>query len=514
MLAKIARGLSKRTVKEADEVVNEVPSLFRRNLNKANDFVDGEIVQDAVGALPAPSTTIDPSMLSQFKNFLTGNKGKIGLGIGGAAAASTLLDGEEEIHNQITQPVQQEASPVVEQEQVQHEPSPEQPNESSVLQSLIARLSNPERKQMNFDAGESDFNSFVPELQKAQTAANDKRFAADVGQLGDMLGRAISGADENKGITTYFDRMREGADTEKNQLLERYKLQQTELEQDPNSQTSKSFRELAKNMGINLKGDFTAKMGREILPKLYEMQQNDINLQLKNAELDLKNQALDNKAKKDSEPKLSKAQEHVDREFAKNYAKYLTSGGESDTGKMLAQLDEAIGLLESSKLATGPMVSAIPDGIRARAPGFEKGVRAEDYVKEVVQRNLREILGAQFTEREGQLLLQRAFDPRMSEAENAKRVRRLQLQIQQAAAANKAARDWFVDNGTLAGFKGRVFSKADDFDLDDKQSSSGKPKSESSGKVSVRDTTTGQVKLLDKSSAEKLFKNPRYERAN
>ena len=86
---------------------------------------------------------------------------------------------------------------------------------------------------------------------------------------------------------------------------------------------------------------------------------------------------------------------------------------------------------------------------------------APEAVEEVVQRNLRIVLGAQFTQKEGERLIARAFNPRLEEPENAKRVRRLITQIRTAAQQKQAASDYFEANGTLVGFKGKRPSLSD-----------------------------------------------------
>jgi len=70
-------------------------------------------------------------------------------------------------------------------------------------------------------------------------------------------------------------------------------------------------------------------------------------------------------------------------------------------------------------------------------------------------------LGPQFTEKEGERLIARAYNPRLSEKENVKRVRRLIDQIKSAAKAKGDAADYFEKNGTLAGYKGTIYKGSD-----------------------------------------------------
>ena len=214
-------------------------------------------------------------------------------------------------------------------------------------------------------------------------------------------------------------------------------------------------------------------------------------LQLKERELDLKERLADQKrvldelklqqqqvktekAQQEKDlPKLTKAQEKVDTEFAKDYNEFINRGGTADVEKNLSQLDEAIGALKTSDSMTGPIVGSVPKF--ARDIINPKSASIQEAVEEVVQRNLRLVLGAQFTEKEGERLISRAYNPRLSEQENIKRLERLSKQIKGAADAKQRAAKYYEDKGTLKGFKGSVPQSADDFLSDIKE----EPKKES-----------------------------------
>ena len=151
--------------------------------------------------------------------------------------------------------------------------------------------------------------------------------------------------------------------------------------------------------------------------------------------------------------KLTNAQEVVDREFAKDYTEFVASGGKEDVKKNISQLEEVVGELESGESnLTGAGIGLIPKFVRdIVAP---ESARVQEAVEEVVQRNLRVVLGAQFTEKEGERLISRAYNPRLSEAENAKRVKRLMKSIKDASDQKLRAAEYYEKNGTLKGFKG------------------------------------------------------------
>jgi len=161
-----------------------------------------------------------------------------------------------------------------------------------------------------------------------------------------------------------------------------------------------------------------------------------------------------------SKPSLTKGQEAVDSAFAKEYVDFKAAGGFADVQKGIEQVGGVLAELESGdKNLTGPVVGRMGDTIRSVFN--PEAQSAKDSVEEVVQRNLRLVLGAQFTEREGERLIARAYNPNLGEAENAKRLRRLVTQIGTAAQAKQEAADYFEQNGTLKGFKGKIYTAAD-----------------------------------------------------
>ncbi len=157
-------------------------------------------------------------------------------------------------------------------------------------------------------------------------------------------------------------------------------------------------------------------------------------------------------------PEQTKGQNAVDTEFAKDYAEFKAAGGYTDVQKGLSQLKGASAALEKGGI-TGPFKGNTPDAIRAFTNPDALAVR--DAVHEVVQRNMKLVLGAQFTQKEGEMLMARAFNERLSDAENKKRVDRLMQQMQTAALAKQEAANYFEKNGTLTGFKGKLWTAAD-----------------------------------------------------
>ena len=152
-------------------------------------------------------------------------------------------------------------------------------------------------------------------------------------------------------------------------------------------------------------------------------------------------------------------QQAVDRAYASDYVEW-TQGGASDVVRNIAQLKNVQQRLLAGEQLTGGLSGITPGPIRAYTnPGAQDAL---EQVEEVVQRNLRIILGAQFTEKEGERLIARAYNPRLSPEQNAPRLAMLITMMEQAAAQKTAAAKYYDANGSLRGWQG-VLPTVQDF---------------------------------------------------
>jgi hypothetical protein len=72
-----------------------------------------------------------------------------------------------------------------------------------------------------------------------------------------------------------------------------------------------------------------------------------------------------------------------------------------------------------------------------------------------VQKNLRAILGGQFAQKEGELLVKRAYNPKLNPQQNAARLRSLLLTLDAAAKGKQEQTDYFFNNNySLRGYTG------------------------------------------------------------
>jgi len=150
----------------------------------------------------------------------------------------------------------------------------------------------------------------------------------------------------------------------------------------------------------------------------------------------------------------------LDKAFAKEYADFVTKGGYTAVKQNLDMLDRASEQLDKSDTISGGMIGLLPKAVRDII--VPEGAAVQDQIEQVIQSSLRPILGAQFTENEGKRLMERTFNPRMTEAENKTRLVSLFNRIKDAAEEQKKAARYFEDNGTLKGYKGRIITSVDD----------------------------------------------------
>ena len=154
-----------------------------------------------------------------------------------------------------------------------------------------------------------------------------------------------------------------------------------------------------------------------------------------------------------------KPQTELEKEIDKAYAKdYLTwtQGGGADMAGQVAQIGNVLARLEGGESLTGPLVGMLNElGPTISSIFAPEATDASELVSEVVQRNLRIILGAQFTEKEGAALIKRAYNPALPPKENAARLRKLYTQMQSAVEQRTKMARYTEQNGTLKGYTGK-----------------------------------------------------------
>lgn len=186
------------------------------------------------------------------------------------------------------------------------------------------------------------------------------------------------------------------------------------------------------------------------------------------------------------------AQRAVDAAFGKDYVAF-TQGGGADAVKNLTQLNIVLQALQSGQQnLTGPEIGFAGD--RTRTLMFPEAQNALEQVEEVVQRNLRLILGAQFTEKEGERLIRRAYNPSLDESLNVPRLAMLIEMMDAGVKAKMSAMQFYEQNGTLRGWEGDVPTVADfDAALDAIDKQPEQPEQSATGALAVGAVEDGYV---------------------
>jgi hypothetical protein len=149
----------------------------------------------------------------------------------------------------------------------------------------------------------------------------------------------------------------------------------------------------------------------------------------------------------------------VDKKFGEDYQDYFARGGYAYAKKNLDQLKDVANSFGQGKNISGTIGMAPKWSRDLLTP---EGSAVQDRIEQTVLTTLRQVLGAQFTEKEGRSILEKTFNPRQLEAENKDRLIRLTNQLEKQAMikenAAKHARQW----GTLEGYDGPMMATTAD----------------------------------------------------
>ena len=149
---------------------------------------------------------------------------------------------------------------------------------------------------------------------------------------------------------------------------------------------------------------------------------------------------------------LTPGQSTIDTEFGKIAAEY-TLKGKPQVKANLKNLTRKIDILKSGEQnVSGVGIGILPDFVKP-IMGFQDAVAFEDDVRDIVFQSLREKLGAQFTEEEGNRLVAAAFNKSLDENRNVSRLERLYKTIEEAAKAKEDAILHYNKTGSLQGYE-------------------------------------------------------------
>lgn len=175
-----------------------------------------------------------------------------------------------------------------------------------------------------------------------------------------------------------------------------------------------------------------------------------------------------------------KGAQAVDRAYAKDYVDWIQNG-EPEASQALTELNSSLDQLHGVKRdaqgnavplkrrppLTGPVVGSISTipfaGKWIQDVLFPTSANTQEQIESTVQRSLRPILGAQFTEKEGERLISRVYNPRLDEQVNAKRIEWLINKLNTAYKNKQEAAAYFRQNNTLKGFTPKHQFSINDF---------------------------------------------------
>jgi len=204
---------------------------------------------------------------------------------------------------------------------------------------------------------------------------------------------------------------------------------------DPKSEQSVGARELVREFtGKTIPENMSAAQLAPMVSKLPELIK-------KKAEQDIKTQA--------EATKPSEGEKTLDREFAKTWNNWQTQGK--------PQYLENAKLFEDAirKVETGEVDTGFIEGLKGRQGFVDTKTKAlEREVRSAINGMLRQTLGAQFTEKEGERIFAQAFDPKAKPEDNIKSMRRELGKIQKTADSIESQGMFFEENrGSLKGYK-------------------------------------------------------------
>lgn len=141
----------------------------------------------------------------------------------------------------------------------------------------------------------------------------------------------------------------------------------------------------------------------------------------------------------------------ADQAFGKEYVDFNSTG--------LPTIEKGLGTLREARQElrdkgqdlTGPTRGAVPDFIRAYTNPEAVGLK--ERIRGAVQSTLKQTLGAQFTEKEGERIFNNAYNDRLSPEENITRLDSVIKELTGQKESKQNMGQYFEDKGTLTGFK-------------------------------------------------------------
>lgn len=150
-------------------------------------------------------------------------------------------------------------------------------------------------------------------------------------------------------------------------------------------------------------------------------------------------------------PNLSPAEKKIDEKVADELADW-TLGARANAYGELENLGKALENMKDKPGISGKHFAFLPD--RMLPLTHPDAAITREAVQAVVQKSLRQILGAQFTEKEGERIMNNAYNIVLPPEENMRRVGILMKQLKSVAKAKDDAAAWLKEHRTMQGYSG------------------------------------------------------------
>jgi hypothetical protein len=219
---------------------------------------------------------------------------------------------------------------------------------------------------------------------------------------------------------------------------------------DSNSELSKQYREIAKQSGINVPENANAASLEKTLPWLFKAKESAMDRQLKQQEIELRKQEIQAKIKENAKKSgMTKGQVALDQQTAKEYTKWL-----DESPKIEANLSDLESVKEDLRkagaLMSGPIVGKLPKIARSSS-----SIETQQKVDKITTETLRQILGAQFTEKEGETIRALSYDPELEPEANIKKINDGINRLKALAKEKQDRMGYFENNEmSMSGYKG------------------------------------------------------------
>ena len=185
---------------------------------------------------------------------------------------------------------------------------------------------------------------------------------------------------------------------------------------------------------------------------------------------------------------ITESDRQIEKDVSKKFTNWQFQGGRFQDLKDIDQVEQVIKDFLNDKPITGNILTnRLPKFVQTKLN--PNAVMSKDKILEITQRTLREILGAQFTEKEGELIMSRAWNENLPAKELAKRAQKMVAILRaKQNQLNEGYQYWRTEKidienlsykpaRSILGFEQQDFMTADDFletlDLDQQSELSG-----------------------------------------